>query len=145
MSTAIAGEEEPREEQRPAGTSLCLDAQTVLSIAQALQHVNDLEELSTTRITTGKEDGSTGTITLRTGLAILRRIMSPRRMIVLADKASETPSWWKANRLAYYTTMRPKEIARWCGISERTCRKYITEPEIGDDVYEALPPEDPFD
>ena len=115
---------------------LKLDAQTILAIAQALQHVRDLEELEAGRMTIA----GAGTLSLRTGLAVLRRILTLPRMIVLADKAAENPAWWRANRLAYYTTMKTKDIARWCGITEKTCRKYINEPEIGEDAYEALPP-----
>ena len=116
---------------------LKFDCQTILAIAQALQHVRDLEELEAGRMTIA----GAGTLSLRTGLAVLRRILTLPRMIVLADKAAENPAWWRANRLAYYTTMKTKDIARWCGITEKTCRKYINEPEIGEDAYEALPPE----
>ncbi|MBP5586661.1 MAG: hypothetical protein J6Y92_09965 [Lentisphaeria bacterium] len=131
----------PDEETKPAKPELKLDATTVLAIAQALQHVRDLEELDSGRMTVA----GAGTLSLRSGLAVLRRILTLPRMIVLADKAAENPAWWRANRLAYYTTMKTKEIARWCGCSEKSVRKYISEPEIGEDAYEALPPENPFD
>ena len=132
--------DEPAQE-KPVRPELKLDSQTLLAIAQALRHVSDLEELNSGRVTVA----GAGTLPLRTGLAVLRRILTLPRMIVLADKAAENPAWWRANRLAYYTTMKTKEIARWCGISEKSVRKYINEPEIGDDAYEALPPENPFD
>lgn len=127
----------PVEDTKPEKPELKIDAQTILAIAQALQHVRDLEELEAGRMTIA----GSGTLSLRTGLAVLRRILTLPRMIVLADKAAENPAWWRANRLAYYTTMKTKDIARWCGITEKTCRKYINEPEIGEDAYEALPPE----
>ena len=132
--------DEPAQE-KPSKPELKLDSQTVLAIAQALQHVRDLEELDSGRMTIA----GAGTLSLRSGLAVLRRILTLPRMIVLADHAAENPAWWRANRLAYYTTMKTKEIARWCGISEKSVRKYINEPEIGEDAYEALPPENPFD
>ncbi len=128
----------PDEETKPVKPELKLDSQTLLAIAQALQHVRDLEELNSGRMTVA----GAGTLSLRSGLAVLRRILTLPRMIVLADKAAENPGWWRANRLAYYTTMKTKEIARWCGISERSVRRYINEPTIGEDDYEALPPED---
>ena len=130
----------PVEDTKPEKPELKIDTQTILAIAQALQHVRDLEELEAGRMTIA----GAGTLSLRTGLAVLRRILTLPRMIVLADKAAENPAWWRANRLAYYTTMKTKDIARWCGITEKTCRKYINEPEIGEDAYEALPPEPPF-
>jgi hypothetical protein len=131
----------PDEETKPVKPELKLDSQTLLAIAQALQHVRDLEELNSGRMTVA----GAGTLSLRSGLAVLRRILTLPRMIVLADKAAENPGWWRANRLAYYTTMKTKEIARWCGIPERSVRRYINEPTIGEDAYEALPPENPFD
>ena len=130
----------PDEETKPVRQELKLDSQTLLAIAQALQHVRDLEELDSGRMTVA----GAGTLSLRSGLAVLRRILTLPRMIVLADKAAENPAWWRANRLAYYTTMKTKDIARWCGCSEKTVRKYINEPEIDEDTYAALPPEDPF-
>ncbi len=126
----------PVEDTKPERQELKLDCQTILAIAQALQHIRDLEELEAGRMTIA----GAGTLSLRTGLAVLRRILTLPRMIVLADKAADCPAWWRANRLAYYTTMKTKDIARWCGITEKTCRKYINEPEIGEDAYEALPP-----
>jgi hypothetical protein len=125
---------EKKEQPEP----LKLDASTILAIAQALQHVNDLEEIRLGHMTVS----GVGAIPLRRGLQILRRILTLRRMVVLADKAAENPSWWRANRLAFYTTMKINEIARWCGCSEKSVRRYINEPEIGEDDYEALPPED---
>lgn len=127
----------PVEDTKPEKPELKIDAQTILAIAQALQHIHNLQELEAGRMTIA----GAGTLSLRTGLAVLRRILTLPRMIVLADKAAENPAWWRANRLAYYTTMKTKDIARWCGITEKTCRKYINEPEIGEDAYEALPPE----
>lgn len=129
----------PDEETKPVKPDLKLDAQMILAIAQALSRVSDLETIKAGRMTIA----GAGTLRLRTGVLILRRILTLRRMVVLADKAAENPAWWRANRLAYYTTMKTKDIARWCGITEKTCRKYINEPEIGEDMYEALPPEDP--
>lgn len=120
---------------------LKLDVSTLLAIAHALAHVRDLEELDAGRMTIA----GTGTLSLRSGLAVLRRILTLPRMIVLADKAASNPAWWRANRLAYYTTLKTREIARYCGCSERTARNYINNPEIGEDAYEALPPENPFD
>lgn len=127
------------EETKPVGPEpLKLDASTILAIAQALQHVNELEEIQVGRMTLA----GIGAVPLRRGLQILRRILTLRRMVVLADKAAENPAWWRANRLAFYTTMKVKDIARWCGCSEKSVRRYINEPEIGEDDYEALPPED---
>ena len=125
---------------KPVKPELKLDASTILAIAQALSHVSDLETIEAGRMTIA----GAGTLRLRTGVLILRRILTLRRMVVLADKAAECPAWWRANRLAFYTTMPVREIARWCGCSEKSVRRYINEPEIGEDVYEALPPEDPF-
>lgn len=125
---------------KPVKPELQLDAQTLLTIAQALSHVSDLETIEAGRMTIA----GAGTLRLRTGVLILRRILTLRRMVVLADKAAECPAWWRANRLAFYTTMPVRDIARWCGCSEKSVRRYINEPEIGEDVYEALPPEDPF-
>ena len=126
--------------EKPERPELKLDASTILAIAQALSHVSDLETIEAGHMTIA----GAGTLRLRTGVLILRRILTLPRMIVLADKAADCPAWWRANRLAFYTTMKTKDIARWCGITEKTCRKYINEPEIGEDMYEALPPEDPF-
>ena len=130
----------PDEETKPVKPELKLDSQTLLAIAQALQHVSTLEELNSGRMTIA----GAGTLSLRTGLAVLRRILTLRRMVVLADRAAENPAWWRANRLAFYTTMKIRDIARWCGCSEKSVRRYINEPEIGEDDYEALPPDDPF-
>lgn len=124
--------------------TVCVDAQTLLAIAQALAHVQSLKELDEARLTVPLADGRTGSMGGRVGLSVLRRILTLRRMVVLADKAAENPAWWRANRLAVYTTLSVKQIAHWCGVSEQTVRKYIREPEIGEDVYEALPPENPF-
>ena len=124
--------------------TVCVDAQTLLAIAQALQHVQSLKELDEARLTVPLADGSTGSMGGRVGLSVLRRILTMRRMVVLADKAAENPSWWRANRLAVYTNLSVKQIAHWCGVSEKTVRKYLQEPEIGEDVYDALPPENPF-
>ena len=128
----------------PQERTVCVDAQTLLAIAQALAHVQSVRELDEARLTVPLSDGTTGSMGGRAGLAVLKRILTLRRMVVLADKAAENPAWWRANRLAVYTNLSVKQIAHWCGVSEQTARKYIREPEIGEDVYEALPPENPF-
>ena len=51
----------PDEETKPVKPELILDSQTVLAIAQALQHVHDLEEVESGRMTVA----GTGTMTGR--------------------------------------------------------------------------------
>ena len=77
----------------------------------------------------------------REGFSAAReRILSLRRIVVLADMAAENPSWWRANRLHYYNPeMTHKEIARLLHIERRMVTHYLKYVEICDDTYTNLP------
>ena len=69
------------------------------------------------------------------------RLITLRRVIAALDKAAENPDWWKVNRLAFFCPEMTKgEIARFLKIKTATVKHYIKHAEIGEEVYDNLPP-----
>ena len=70
-----------------------------------------------------------------------RRLITLRRVVAALDKAAANPDWWKVNRLVFFCPeMTRGEIARFLKIKTATVKHYIKHAEIGEEVYDNLPP-----
>ena len=76
----------------PQEHTVCVDAQTLLAIAQVLQHVQSLRELDEARLTVPLADGKTGSMGGRAGLAVLKRILTLRRMVAKKTAEAKKPA-----------------------------------------------------
>lgn len=73
--------------------------------------------------------------------ATARRLVSLERVIAALDMAAEHPEWWKVNRLAFFCPeLTQRGIAEFLRIKTTTVKHYIKHVEIGDQIYDNLPP-----
>ena len=67
-------------------------------------------------------------------------ILDPRRIVCLGDRASDNPSWWRANRIHFFCPeLSFREIGELTGLKHTAVRDYIKAAEIPGDCYENLP------
>ena len=69
------------------------------------------------------------------------RLITLERVIAALDMAAECPDWWKVNRLAFFCPeMTQRGIAEFLKIKTTTVKHYIKHVEIGENIYDNLPP-----
>ena len=69
------------------------------------------------------------------------RLITLERVIAALDMAAEHPDWWKVNRLAFFCPeMTQRGIAEFLKIKTTTVKHYIKHVEIGENIYDNLPP-----
>ena len=69
------------------------------------------------------------------------RLITLERVIAALDMAAEHPDWWKVNRLAFFCPeMTQRGIAEFLKIKTTTVKYYIKHVEIGENIYDNLPP-----
>ena len=68
-------------------------------------------------------------------------LVTLERVIAALDMAAEHPDWWKVNRLAFFCPeMTQRGIAEFLKIKTRIVKHYINHVEIGENIYDNLPP-----
>ena len=68
-------------------------------------------------------------------------LVTLERVIAALDMAAEHPDWWKVNRLAFFCPeMTQRGIAEFLKIKTTTVKHYIKHVEIGENIYDNLPP-----
>ena len=68
-------------------------------------------------------------------------LVTLERVIAALDMAAEHPDWWKVNRLAFFCPeMTQRGIAEFLKIKTTTVKYYIKHVEIGENIYDNLPP-----
>lgn len=73
--------------------------------------------------------------------AVASRLITLERVIAALDMAAEHPDWWKVNRLAFFCPeMTQRGIAEFLKIKTTTVKHYIKHVEIGENIYDNLPP-----
>ena len=73
--------------------------------------------------------------------AVASRLITLERVIAALDMAAEHPDWWKVNRLAFFCPeMTQRGIAEFLKIKISTVKHYIKHVEIGENIYDNLPP-----
>ena len=73
--------------------------------------------------------------------AVASRLITLERVIAALDMAAECPDWWKVNRLAFFCPeMTQRGIAEFLKIKTPTVKHYIKHVEIGENIYDNLPP-----
>lgn len=69
------------------------------------------------------------------------KLITLERIIAALDMAAEHPEWWKVNRLAFFCPeMTQRGIAEFLKIKTTTVKHYIKHVEIGENIYDNLPP-----
>ena len=69
------------------------------------------------------------------------KLITLERVIAALDMAAECPDWWKVNRLAFFCPeMTQRGIAEFLKIKTTTVKHYIKHVEIGENIYDNLPP-----
>lgn len=69
------------------------------------------------------------------------KLITLERVIAALDMAAECPDWWKVNRLAFFCPeMTQRGIAEFLNIKTTTVKHYIKHVEIGENIYDNLPP-----
>ena len=69
------------------------------------------------------------------------KLITLERVIAALDIAAEHPEWWKVNRLAFFCPeMTQRGIAEFLKIKSTTVKHYIKHVEIGENIYDNLPP-----
>lgn len=88
-----------------------------------------------------RSDGSDGSDPALHSCAVASRLITLERVIAALDMAAEHPDWWKVNRLAFFCPeMTQRGIAEFLKIKTTTVKHYINHVEIGDNIYDNLPP-----
>ena len=69
------------------------------------------------------------------------KLITLERVIAALDMAAEHPDWWKVNRLAFFCPeLTQRGIAEFLKIKSTTVKHYIKHVEIGENIYDNLPP-----
>ena len=69
------------------------------------------------------------------------KLITLERVIAALDMAAEHPEWWKVNRLAFFCPeLTQRGIAEFLKIKSTTVKHYIKHVEIGENIYDNLPP-----
>ena len=70
-------------------------------------------------------------------------ILDPRRIVCLADKCAETPTWWKVNKLHFFMPeLTTRQLADLTGLEPCQVREFLKSIEISDECYNNLPTEE---
>ena len=128
--------EEMQEAERPERPRIDLDLQTVIKVAAAAQHIQDLEDLRNHQTCIGGELH----YTRRAIKPVAHLVCDPRRIIALMLYAADHPDWaWVNFWTAFCPDMSVRQMAALRGISRSTVQYYQKAASLPQDAYDFIP------